>query len=278
MQSLTSVTTGLLSQVAEAATATGRQHGDGGSEQQLIVSETTAREWLLAQPSPRATDEALCRSLTSTLNVTPTLKTENRFPVDGGYYSVVVGCTYEIADPANVAPAAAKLRAAMTPATADQVEGWLVLLQAATAARPASEASAAVAYALYASELRQYPADVAKAACANLARGERGKVTWFPTLGEVIDACEELGHNRKAMLLGLEGWYPKPERGTPTEPPQRSEEDKQRVRDMLASYHAEQAEREAAKPKRPELPPIHGKTDEHGITKEMRELLKRQNA
>lgn len=199
------------------------------------------------------------------------LRTESRFPPEGGYYTVPVGCAYEIAEPKNVALAVQRIRGALTPATADQCEGWLVMLQAACARRPDSEASSAVAYALYASHLRQYPADVAKAACAQLARG-RGGVTWFPTLGELIDACERMEAPRKVMLAGLLNWRD-------PEPPKshdKSAEDKHKVRMMLEEYRAGVAALKAAQPKPPEGPSLHGATDEKGVTPELRALLARQ--
>lgn len=123
------------------------------------------------------------------------------FPQSGGFYEVAEGCDLSVTDPANIAPAIEKLEAAMTPATADDCEDWLTMLQAACARRNDSEDGASVAYDLYAAALRQYPADVAKAACMGMAT--RRGVNWFPTLGELLEQCDKLVGPRKAMLASL---------------------------------------------------------------------------
>lgn len=129
-----------------------------------------------------------------------------RFPEGSAPYSVVVGYTLDVADHQNLPAAIAKTEQALTPATADQCEGWLVMLQAATAHRQDSEITSAVAYSLYAAELRRWPADVAKAACERLARGRPGQTgtNWFPDLAEVVRECERLAAPRKALLSSLQ--------------------------------------------------------------------------
>ena len=123
------------------------------------------------------------------------------FPPSGGFYEVAVGCEVSVMDPASIAPAIEKLEAAMTPATADDCEDWLTMLQAACARRNDSEEGASVAFDLYSAALRQYPADVAKAACMGMAT--RRGVNWFPTLGELLEQCDKLAGPRQAMLAAL---------------------------------------------------------------------------
>jgi len=250
----------------------------------VIVSEEIARDWLLAQPSPQVADEALCRSLTSTLGVMASLKAEGRFPNDAPAYRVVTGCEFEIADRENIPAAIAKVRQAMTPATQDQCEGWLVMLQAATARRQDSEATSAVAYALYTAELRQWPADVARAACERLARGKTGSTgpVWFPTLAEVYRECDRMGSTRRVMLSALERGAPSPQLPFPSARgrPEPSESEKEIVhrsaQEVAAALRATaEAQVRAA---RADLPSIAGKPDETGLTPEMRELMQRRSS
>lgn len=244
------------------------------------VSDETVREWLLRQPNPEQADAALCRSLISTLGVTARGRAEWRFPPDGQPYSVTSGYDLTIEDEAQLPAAIHKVEQAMTPATAEQCETWLVMLQAATARRTDTEMSAAVAYTLYASELSRWPADVAKAACERLARGKPGHVgtNWFPTLAELVQECERFAAPRKALLLSLQHWKPAPAyfptaRGAP-EP---SEEDKASVRRMAAEAVEKLKETAEAK-KRPvgQMPNTAGKPDETGITPELRAIIQRQ--
>ncbi len=159
-----------------------------------------ARDWLLRQASPKEADRALQASLTSSLNVVVRPRYETRFPPSGGFYDVAVGCDVT-GDLANVTQAAERLEAAMTPAESDECEEWLAMLQAACARRNDSEAGANVALSLYTAALRQYPADVAKAACINIAT-KRG-TNWFPTLGELMAELDHLAAPRRSMLAAL---------------------------------------------------------------------------
>ncbi len=143
---------------------------------------------------------SLRRSLTS-LRVALEPRTELRFPKGGGFREVVVGVDVEADDPDAVEAAIAKVEAAMTPGTADDCDGWLVMLQAACAKRAESEVAAEVALTLYSAALRQYPADVAKAACMHFAL--RRGTNWFPALGELLEVADRLVEPRKAMLAAL---------------------------------------------------------------------------
>lgn len=279
MQSVNSAITGALGAVTQHGLA-GREPGTTAASRSVIVSDEIASGWLLAQPNPQAADEALCRSLTSTLAVTASVRTEGRFPSDGPAYRVVVGCDFTVEDPANLPAAISKVRQAMTPASVDQCEGWLVMLQAATAHRQSSDASSAAAYALYASELRQWPADVAKAACERLARGRAGTTgtVWFPTLAELVRECERMAAPRQAMLASLERWHPAPvlplahSRGRPTD------EDREFIRKTAHEVANELRATAEAKVRaaRVDMPSIAGKPDAGGLTPQMRDLMARR--
>lgn len=206
MQPLSSGITGALEAVTRRSSA-GREPGTTASSKSLTVSDETARDWLLRQRDPAETDAALIRSLTSTLGVTVSPVTELRFPPGGGYYRVVVGCDVASPAPENTDQALTKIEQAMVPATTEQAEGWLVMMQATMARRADSEASSAVAYAMYAGELRRWPADIAKTVCERMARGtgRPAGTNWFPTLAEIATECEKLATPRIAMLRALGG-------------------------------------------------------------------------
>jgi len=163
--------------------------------------EEAARAWLLAQPSPEQADKALLTSLQSSLGVEVTVETELRFPVSGGFRVQAVGARVLPGSvEENIPVAAARMKAALTGPTKDQAEDWLVMLQSATAGGRKSEAGTAVALELYAGCLMRFPADVAKAACFQLAMNS----TWFPTLAEINATCEAMSSNRRLLARALE--------------------------------------------------------------------------
>jgi hypothetical protein len=284
VQPLSSAISGQLDQVQQRLNSTGLEPGTTGSSKSVTVSEDTARDWLLRQGNPGEVDAALCRSLISTLGVTALLRTEGRYPQNAPAYRVVVGCDFAMEDP-NVIPAARlKIESTMVPPTTEQAAGWLVMLQSVTAHRQDSEPTSAVAYAMYAAELRRWPADIAKSVCFKFARGRPGHTgpNWCPTLAEIAQECERLTAPRQAMLAGLYNHKAKPPlpltaRGRP-EP---SEDEKAEVRQMAAiAAEKLKATVEAKRFKGPtiEMPSISGKPDERGLTPAMRELISRRNA
>jgi hypothetical protein len=247
--------------------STGQLPGESGSGQRPTVSENEARAWLLAQPSPRATDEALARSLTNTCGVTALLRAESRFPPEGGWYQVITGCVLRTVQGADPGAAIRKLEGAMTRPTAEQAEGWLVMLQAGCRRRTESEAASAVGLTLYSGALQQYPADVAKDACLTLVRGKNG-VAWFPSLAELLDLCDRLVAPRKAMLAALRSRAGSSDFASA--PPEPTPEERQAVRRMMEEHRAARPTKpKSAMPFQP--PPV----DEGGLTAVMREHLAR---
>ncbi len=205
MQPLSSEITGALAAVERRQKSAGQRPGTTGSSQSLTESDEKTRNWLL-QRAPEATDEALAHLLTSTLGVTVTLRTELRFPVEGGYYNTPIGYSVRAETAENLPLALTKVERAMMPPTKEQAEGFLVMLQAATAHRAGSDATNAVAYSIYSGELTRWPADVAKTVCENMARGvgRPEGTNWFPTLAEISKECERLSERRRMMLRALE--------------------------------------------------------------------------
>lgn len=125
------------------------------------------------------------------------------FPENRKPYSVPSGSSVKALDEEGVVRAVARIESAMTPASKESVEEWLMMVQVATAGGKKSVAGTAVALDLYAGALMRFPADVARDACMSLAEGK-----WFPTLGDLIAECERLGAPRETMLTALKGWRP----------------------------------------------------------------------
>ena len=159
------------------------------------------KDWLLQQGDPKAVDFALQRSLTSALGVDLKPLSRMMFPKNGEPYDKIVGVEMALTDNADLPRAIERMQAAMTPASADEVEDWLTMMQAACAKRAESEDSANVALSLYTAALQQVPADVAKAACMHFAT-KRG-TNWFPSLGELLEVTDRLTLPRQAMLDAL---------------------------------------------------------------------------
>lgn len=282
VQPLSSAISGQLGRVQERQSSTGRELGTTGSSKSLTVNDDTARDWLLRQGNPAEVDAALCRSLISTLGVTAVLRTEGRYPPNAPAYRVVVGCDFAMEDPGVIPHARLKIEATMVPPTAEQAEGWLVMLQSVTAHRQDSEPTSAVAYAMYAAELRRWPADIAKSVCFKFARGRAGQTgpNWFPTLAEIAQECERLAAPRQAMLAGLHSRrapeaLPLTGRGR-EEPTEEEKVEVRRMAEIAAVRLKETADAKRFKGPTIELPAIGGKPDSGGLTKEMRELMSRR--
>lgn len=195
---------GLPRAAQTVASSTGLRPGGGGS---ALTATENARQWLLAQPSPAQATKALQTSLQSSLNVEVSVETRMMFPEEGKPYPVPSGSSVRVLSPENVERAVARIEAAMTPATKEQAEEWLVMLQSATSGGKRSAAGAVVALELYAGALSRYPADVAREACQSLATAK-----WFPTLGELLAECDKLSGPRETMLAALKAWRPETER------------------------------------------------------------------
>lgn len=254
----------------------GPRLGENGSELSVTVGESAARAWLLAQPSARAVDEALARSLTNTCGVIARPRTESRFPPGGGFYVVATGCDVQELEGADRAAAIYKMQTAMTPPTAVEAEGWLVMLHTACAKRSGSEADAAAILTLYGGCLMRYPADVARDACQKLALGKgNGETTWFPTLAEVNDMCAKLVSTRQVTLAALERRDPR----SPFEYHDPDALSRQQQREMVNRLTREfAAETEARRPPPAPARANYGTVDETGITPTLRALVERQRA
>lgn len=206
MQPLSSAITGALA-AATQQEQTGQRPGETGSGK----SQTAVVAWLELR-APDQTDRELLRSLASSLNVEVILETANRFPENKPVYSEIVSCKLNGLRVENRNAVQAKIQNACTQAPRSKLEDWLVALQAATARRGDDETAMSVALDIYSGALGRYPADVAKAACMNLALRPESP-NWWPTLGELDAECQRLAKPRLAMMHAIQNWIaPSPEK------------------------------------------------------------------
>jgi hypothetical protein len=181
-----------------------------GSSGALVATADprTARDWLLAQPSPEAVDAALSAWVRSSLGTEVTLMTEMRFPEDKPAYSVAVGARVPVRSQAEADAALEKLSGAMAPPTADQAQEWFYAMHLATAGAQRSEVDKEATMHLYVAAMQGYPADVARAAFMHFTTAPRPGTSWFPTLPEVIAQADRLVAGRRAVIGALRGWRP----------------------------------------------------------------------
>lgn len=182
---------------------TGPGHGGTESGKSLTANADVARGWLLAQPGPEAADKALLTSVRSSLGVEVSIKTEWRFPEGEPAYQLPITASIAAENPDNIPAAIARIEGALTGPEKTQAEDWLLMLQTACAGGRKSEVNMHVALDLYSGSLCRFPADVARAACAELATKPRDSTAWFPTLPELLAVCERYAAPRAAMLAGL---------------------------------------------------------------------------
>lgn len=197
MKQMDSEITGLVSQAQKAASSAGRELGATESGKSPIASESARREWLLAH-TPAETDRGLA-SLISSLSVTLEETSELRFPPSGGYYHHVTS-RWTTGTAGDRMTARNRVAAACIPARDDQIEEWLAVLQIATAGAKKSDSTQAATLRLYTNALKRYPADIAQAACIQLAE----TCKWFPVLSDVLELCDDMYETRRNWLKRLE--------------------------------------------------------------------------
>lgn len=151
-------------------------------------------------------------SRASSLGVEVTLRPDLRFPPDGPSY--VAGYTPQIrvTAPGAIPALIAELEQLTAPAADERIETWLALLEAGCARRSNDAASAEVTLELYTRTLSRFPADVVLHACSTWRsrppHGQAGGPNWFPTLAELVEACERMAAQRQALIAALRAWRP----------------------------------------------------------------------
>jgi hypothetical protein len=106
------------------------------------------------------------------------------------------------------AAAAAAIRSHLAPADPGAVGREVAAVQAVSARRTESIETVQVTLRVYVGALTAFPIDVVSAMAQRFIQ-RRGKGNWFPELGEMLKACDELVAPRLALLRALEGWRPK---------------------------------------------------------------------
>lgn len=159
---------------------------------------TQMRAKLLAQ-TPEETDRNLVQWLKSCLMVEPKEEVQLTYPATGGYKRTVTGYSFKGLTDANRSDAERDIRGAMTPATPEQCEEWIVTLHAMTARRSDDELSQAVILKFYSQALGRYPADVAQSAWNYFLR-RKDRPNFFPPLSELEDYCDRLVMPRRMMM------------------------------------------------------------------------------
>lgn len=95
------------------------------------------------------------------------------------------------------AAALADLRNFMTPATEDQAEAWLAEMSVTVAKRAGDDFTEELRLSVYASRLRDYPADIAK----KVLREYSG--TFWPSWGELAKSLDAMTGPRRQMIAAL---------------------------------------------------------------------------
>ena len=187
------IVSGTTTPQREAYSATGTQLGGRG----LVTPANSGRAvaWLV-QRSPSEVDRAL-RSLASSHNVALQVSYDTRQTRDIAgnvtthFFAKSCQGSGQIEDAERVA---AKIAAAMEPAPVGMIEGWLAELSVIVARKKDDEFGETLRIEAYASRLRAYPADVAKAALL-------GRVWRFwPSWAELADLCDSMVMERQHML------------------------------------------------------------------------------
>lgn len=126
------------------------------------------------------------------------LAVRDMFPPNAPSYTIVTGCT--VTGSIGQADAvAAMVERTMEPAPERNIEDWLAELSTLVRKRNDDEFTEALRLEAYAGRLRNYPADVARAALLE----RKPFWTFWPDWNELETECERLVSARRAMLFAL---------------------------------------------------------------------------
>lgn len=189
----------------------------------------TAAPWL-ARHLPSEV-EAVVQSRASRHGVALRVKYDNRYPPEGGSYSIAVGCECDGSVAAR-ASMEADLVNFLAPAEQRTIEGWLAELSVIVARRQHEAVDEEVRLVAYASRLSQYPADVVRYVLI-------GK-TWkfWPTWAELERECLMYASPRVEMLRAVRRPIPPtPPESTPPTPEERAKVEAE-IRALVKSLEA----------------------------------------
>jgi hypothetical protein len=189
--------------------------------------------WLAAR-APEDVDQA-AHSQASRHGVELRVRFECRYPEKGPSYQIAVDCRGAGSEEGRLATLA-DVHRLMTPAPGREIEGWLAELSVIVARRASEPMDEALRLEAYASRLRAYPADVAKAAIL----GKRWQ--FWPTWAELAGECDRLSAPRRHMLAELRGPFDPPETERKREPAEL-----ERIREVAKRYATEMEMADRAK-------------------------------
>ena len=187
-----------IGQTGETGTQ-GNQLRAGSNAGQTVAEQSPQNmrvvEWLV-QRKPSEVDRVL-QSQASLLNVALKVEYDTRQTTDSAgnvttHFFAKGGMAFgQVEDLRDVS---AKIEAAMHPAEAQRIEGWLAELSVIVAKRRDDEFSENLRIEAYAARLKGFPADVVRAALLDH--------TWrfWPSWAELSDVCDALAQTRIRML------------------------------------------------------------------------------
>ena len=192
-----------IGQTAETVTRLSQSEvGNSAGQTAVGISQDATRvaAWLSKQ-APADMDKAAV-SRASQHGVGLQVRYELRFPSGPNgeslpSYQIAVAC--EASPSGDHSAALADLRNFLTPAPAREIEAWLAEMSVVVAKRRDDPFDEGLRLEAYASRLRQYPADVARAALFK----KPGWIFW-PTWSELERVCDTLVAPRNRMIFALE--------------------------------------------------------------------------
>lgn len=198
----------------------------------LVTPESSEIAGWLAKQAPADMDKA-AELRAQSHGVSLAVRYEGRYPSGPNgerlpSYTVAVGCRIHGNDEQRKA-ALADLVKFQTPAPIRQIERWLAELSVLTAGKGSDGIAAELQLTAYASRLAEFPADVARFALLSKTW------KWFPSWAELEQVCKAKAGPRAHMIAALS--QPEPDPEEERRPP--TEEEKQRIRDLIAEKFPE---------------------------------------
>jgi hypothetical protein len=157
----------------------------------------------MARNDPEATDTILQATCEQLLGQSFVSREREKIDPVYGWDSELIGYSLKRPVSASAMEAARALAsAALEPMPQPEIVKELARLRAVTKSRAETETDHEATYLVLAEELAEYPPDVIRTAFRQIAR----RAAFFPSLSEMVDACQPLTHKRRciARALGLE--------------------------------------------------------------------------
>lgn len=170
-----------------------------------VISDSRAEKMAarLCKGSPEQNDALMLAKLSSGLNADLVIEKRSTFSEDGEMVGVAVA---DVQRPQGITQtqidqALTVVRLSLVPPPEKAVADELARLRLKTACRPGETEDIAARSALYAAELRAYPADVALTVL-------RQRWKWFPAWSELRVELDRLSAPRRALERIVSSWRP----------------------------------------------------------------------